>query len=465
MSKMTRLFGSAIFAVILLLGAGTIPAQASSLTQPQISSILSLLSAFGADSATIASVNTALNGGTPTTSDGGASFCYNFNSDLSVGSSDFTSERANVDALATILQKEIPSFTGDKGATNIFTENVAAAVVKFQAKYGINQTGYVGPITRAKLNNLYGCHSGEQVPVSDLVPVITSTDSTGMVTPGVNVVVNGRNFDSGSYIKLDNAQLITPYYTSYTSLAFTLPSNIAVGSHTIQVLEKASNLVSNSVTLNVVTRTSILLSVPTISTITPSQGTVNSTATIYGNDLTAGGHPTIEFHLMNGTPVGVVSFINMNYISSQAITFDLNATNATAESASSVTLPPGTYQVDISTPNGRSNSVTFTITSTTPTASIPVISGGSGPVSLQIGQSGRWTINASDPNAVSGMLGYSVVWGDETNVGMAASATATTQQTTSFTHSYSQAGTYNPTFTVITSSGGSAKTSMSVVVK
>ena len=38
-----------------------------------------------------------------------------------------------------------------------FGDNTASAVVQFQGKYNIRQTGTVGPLTRAKLNSLYGC--------------------------------------------------------------------------------------------------------------------------------------------------------------------------------------------------------------------------------------------------------------------------------------------------------------------
>ncbi len=82
--------------------------------------------------------------------------CHTFYGDLKFGDSG-----NEVTALAQILQKEdeFPFSTGQ------FDENVAAAVVHFQAKYGIRQTGYFGPISRAKINALYGCGQ-EAVPVS-----------------------------------------------------------------------------------------------------------------------------------------------------------------------------------------------------------------------------------------------------------------------------------------------------------
>jgi len=54
--------------------------------------------------------------------------------------------------------------------TTYFGALTEAAVKKFQAKYGISTTGYVGPLTRAKLNELY------------CTPVTTPTTSVGETT-------------------------------------------------------------------------------------------------------------------------------------------------------------------------------------------------------------------------------------------------------------------------------------------
>ncbi len=99
-----------------------------------------------------------------------------------------------------------------------------------------------------------------------------------------------------------------------------------------------------------------------------------------------------------------------------------------------------------------------------PTTSI-AISSISGPQSLNINQQGTWTVNASSSNG--GTLSYSVIWGDEvyaTTRSSQPTASQSPQQSATFTHSYSTAGTYTATFTVTNTSGQSAKTSLNVKV-
>ncbi len=89
-------------------------------------------------------------------------FCFTFTQNLKVGdgSTGTDGKDADVLALQNALKKE--GFTindsEQKGGAE-FGESTAAAVVQFQGKYGIVQTGYVGPLTRAKLNALYKCSS------------------------------------------------------------------------------------------------------------------------------------------------------------------------------------------------------------------------------------------------------------------------------------------------------------------
>ena len=163
-----------ILGAVLSLGILVSPAfvQASGLTDAQVQSILSLLSVFGADSATIASVNTALTGVAPTT--GSTAFCHDFNSDLTVGSGG-----DEVSALNRALSMAGIDTTDNSSK---FSENNAGDVVSFQAKYGIRQTGYVGPLTRARLNKLYGCLDNQQ-PTPQPMPYPQPTQPEQPVTP------------------------------------------------------------------------------------------------------------------------------------------------------------------------------------------------------------------------------------------------------------------------------------------
>ncbi len=101
-------------------------------------------------------------------------------------------------------------------------------------------------------------------------------------------------------------------------------------------------------------------------------------------------------------------------------------------------------------------------------SSAPVISGVSGPASLQVGQQGTWTVNATSPNG--GSLSHSVFWGDEVfnaaTTGISAPA-PTVSQSATFTHTYTSrtfSSSFTPTFTVTNSSGQSAHTTISVIV-
>ena len=94
----------------------------------------------------------------------------------------------------------------------------------------------------------------------------------------------------------------------------------------------------------------------------------------------------------------------------------------------------------------------------------PTISSFSGPTILAAKHSGTWTIQASDPDGQA--LSYHVSWGDTLAHATPATLNAdnTFVQTTTFTHSYSKAGTYEISVIVRDSGGKEAKTSTTVQV-
>ncbi len=132
-----------------------------------------------------------------------------------------------------------------------------------------------------------------------------------------------------------------------------------------------------------------------------------------------------------------------------------------------VVIPSGAYTVQVRAIDGNGNSLAkdssdshFKIYDLPPSNNLPPsISGVSGPTTLNVGQSGTWSVRASDPE--NGALSYSVIWGDETTAGSGSSGIV---QTATFTHTYSRTGTFTPTFTVTDNANQSVRTSLSVAV-
>lgn len=127
----------------------------------------------------------------------------------------------------------------------------------------------------------------------------------------------------------------------------------------------------------------------------------------------------------------------------------------------------GQYKIQICTSNGSQcddSNNSFTVTSNNTTGQSPVINGVDAPTTLTVGQTGTWTIRATDP--LNGTLSYSILWGDEpgyANTGGTMTVPAV-MQTNVFTHSYSSAGNYMVTFTVRNSAGLQVQESSSVQV-
>ncbi len=223
-----------IGSIIVLLGM-TSNAYAVSLTQEQIAAVLGLLRAFGADQSVIANVELSLTGGVlPPPS---AERCHTFNTNLGIGD-----RGSEVNALVTILKKEgmmsQPAMLIQND--NSFNNSIASAVSKFQEKYrseiltpnGLaHATGYGGPATRKKLNNLYGCGAGSiQTP-----PVVIQTNPIEKTTSKVLDTSYNTNVLVLNYF---------PYSESGKIVDPNLPADYNFGVNTLSYLRKtASNQV------------------------------------------------------------------------------------------------------------------------------------------------------------------------------------------------------------------------------
>ncbi|MHB1769722.1 MAG: peptidoglycan-binding domain-containing protein [Minisyncoccota bacterium] len=194
------------FAVSLLGGAPL--AQAASLSTVQIQAILNLLQAFGADTATIANVQAALENtptstqSTPTSTSNGSTSttggstpsnsgnCALLSTNLTLGSTDRTTE-GEVSRLQAFLGKDRSIYPED-AVTGYFGSSTLAAVQRWQAAQGIvssgssESTGYgnVGPLTREDMNKEMEkeCEMGDSSSSSSLDS--SSSESTASSTVG-----------------------------------------------------------------------------------------------------------------------------------------------------------------------------------------------------------------------------------------------------------------------------------------
>jgi len=212
-------------------------------------------------------------------------------------------------------------------------------------------------------------------------------------------------------------------------------------------------------------------SAPTVSNLSPTSGVVGTQVTITGSGFNSDSYVLFG----GGTSGGSVSSYDGTHItfdvpSSVGAPCNLFSTGSLCPQYARL-ITPGTYPVSIETANGTSNSMQFTVTGSACVSGScaeqpPVITGGNFPTTLAVSQTGTWTINAYDPE--SGPLNYSVNWGDNSQCypyacPMAAPGTAV-QQSSSFTHSYSAAGTYTVTFIVTNNQGLTAQSSSTIQV-
>ena len=132
-------------------------------------------------------------------------WCHTFFEYLVFGSHDSPAEvNGEVSSLQIVLLKEglltqgqILSDNVAEGSPAFLGSNTLSALKQFQSKYGISQTGTTGPITRAKLNSIYGCRT-----VYPAISSITTTAVAGTYNAGASIplTVNFSKPVSGSVI-------------------------------------------------------------------------------------------------------------------------------------------------------------------------------------------------------------------------------------------------------------------------
>jgi peptidoglycan hydrolase-like protein with peptidoglycan-binding domain len=123
--------------------------------------------------------------------------------EMSIGS-----QSADVTTLQQTLALD-PSIYPEARVTGYFGSLTRAAVVRFQAKYGISQVGRVGPQTKAKFNELYGGTSS--TAGAPYISNVSVASSTGGVTLSwnTNKPASGIVFYSTAPLQLTEGNSLT----------------------------------------------------------------------------------------------------------------------------------------------------------------------------------------------------------------------------------------------------------------
>lgn len=234
--------------------------------------------------------------------------CAVFSSDLQIGNSG-----SSVYSLHKVLIKEGFDIDAGEVSSNNFGESTASAVVGFQEKYRydvlspsglLRGTGYVGARTRTKLNSL-GCNSHSTISTNTTTqtysnnmaqtktipaPIISSINTVhgGPAKVGDLINLYGSNFNSNSSILINGGIYSAPViFSSASVVSFIVPSNVSLGTHTIQFNSNTSGL-SNTVNLTITAPATTIL-YPTISSINTATGAaprVGDMVDVFGTNFT-----------------------------------------------------------------------------------------------------------------------------------------------------------------------------------
>jgi peptidoglycan hydrolase-like protein with peptidoglycan-binding domain len=325
-----KLLAAVAFVALVLPGISLAQAQSVATLQQEIASLTAQLQTLEAQLAAA--------GGSK------ATWCYTFNSNLSIGMSGSV-----VTALQTAIQKDGESVT----ANGTFDDQTAAAVTTFQQKYqsailapyGLsNGTGYAGKGTRTELNSLFGCTGSNPVTPPIVVnPIVPTSSPIGIACPmlvpycpygghsvvesngctqevcnqgptpvtpaqtvsitsvnskpnGDGYIIAGQSADivGFGFLATDNVSLSEVSNNSESGsvvtgqlvngvISFTAPASLPAGQYTIMVSN--ANGTSNQLTVTVEAASPIATAAPYISQVNPTTAAPGATVTITGQNF------------------------------------------------------------------------------------------------------------------------------------------------------------------------------------
>lgn len=302
-------------------------------------------------------------------------------------------------------------------------------------------TGYFGAATRQAVRNF---QATQNLPVTGVVDAATRA-AISSVTCG--------NVDPSSYYQAPYSYSTQPTY-SYPYTGYQYPTQYPTQypyDYNYQYSYQNPSYYPQCGLYGSVCPTAQLA----IHSLSPQSAAVGTSVTIYGQGFSTTGN-TVRF----GT--GIIT--NLSSPDTRSVSFVV-PTNLTGYGSYPVTV--GTYNISVSNNAGQtSNALPFSVSSLG-AGSSPSISSFSGPTSLTVNTQGTWAITFYNPS--SQYANVQITWGDEYLYPYASAMAPQSiynsgTQNTTFTHSYSQPGTYTVTARVTNAAGLSQTTSTTVSV-
>ena len=393
----------------------------------------------------------------------------------------------------------IPAIVSGIVSKGFFGSQTRMAVMRYQMDNGIPNTGYFGRMTRARLNGIY--HSNINAPIINSVSgpttlavgasgtwTISATDpSNGQLTYSViwgdetNANAAPMSGESALYGNFTQSATFTHTYWSKTPAEYNIR---------FAVRNSAGRIATKNVTVNVGGYAGSSLKV-----ISPNGGESWQIGTTQNVTWTAPQYFRATYadiklipanrQLCKIAPCPEYYPNNIRYVIAANVSINQNSfswkVGDYVPEVMTMIYPPqypivpaGQYIVQIcetGTSNCDSSDSSFNIyTSTSSGGNIsPVINGINAPTTLKVGETGTWTVRASDPQ--NSTLQYVVDWGDvfQCPIGYACNLNPTAleasfTQNAIFSHSYSNPGIYTVKFTVRNGSGYTAQSSATVQV-
>lgn len=201
---------------------------------------------------------------------------------------------------------------------------------------------------------------------------------------------------------------------------------------------------------------------PSIKDVDPERGSVGTTVTLSGKKFTDESVVHFGQGIIDEVEVSedgkTLSFVVPETMDRYCV-IKRFCTQATVE------VEPANYRMSVQNGYRFSNTVMFEVlgTTTPPSDEPVVITEVDGPTALESGVEGVWTVAVAYDGDAS--LRYSVKWGDEGNfLTRLFTSDEAMQSSATFTHTYSEPGTYEPEFTVRDMDGNTAVTYAKKVV-